>query len=71
MSEITKDSRTTLHKVEHADTKWHNLKDELGAMTLEAFPTSKQSPQADDPIMAGYYGDSSPQKPRKKGSGGI
>ena len=72
LSEITKDSRTTLHQVEHADTKLQNLKDELDAMTLlEGFPPSKQLPQADGPIMPGYYGDSSPQKPHKKDSGGI
>ena len=70
MSKITKDSRTTLRKINHAETSMQALKEELDAMTLSDFPDDS-SPPSDEPIMAGCYGNNSPKKARKRGSGGI
>ena len=66
LSELTKVSRTTLHKVEHAETTMQTFKDELATMTLDKFPPSNLSPHEDGSIMAGYYGNNSPQKSQKR-----
>ena len=70
MCELTKDSRTTSRKIDHAEAKLQAMKKDLDAMTLADFPPTKTSP-VDGPIMAGCYGDNSPQKARKRGNGGL
>ena len=69
--ELGNDSRTTVRKMECADDMMESMKDELRAMTLEDFPPSKPQSVDHGPTMAGDYGDNSPQKVRKRGSGGL
>ena len=57
--------------MECADTMMESMKDELRAITLEDFPPSKPQSVDHGPSMAGNYGDNSPQKARKRGSGGL
>ena len=69
--ELGNDSRTTVLKYELADEMMEAVKAKLDAMTLADFPPSKSQTADSGPVMLGNYGDSSPQKPRKRGRGGL
>ena len=51
MCDLTKDSRTTSRKIDHAEAKLQAVKKDLDAMTLVDFPPTK-TPPVDGPIMA-------------------
>ena len=70
MCELTKDSRTTSRKIDHAEAKLQAMKKDLNAMTLADFPPTR-TPPVDGPIMADCYGHNSSQKTQKRGSDGL
>ena len=71
LCDLIKDSKTTSRKIDHAEAKLQAVKKDIDAMTLAIFHLHTKSPPVDGPIMDGFYGDNSPQKARKQGSGGL
>ena len=65
LTEFGNDSRMTKSCMDYADSQLCSLFDELAKMTDTDFPGKK--PKEDDLELPGNYGDSTPQKPRKRG----
>ena len=65
LTEFGNDSRTTKSRMDYADSQLCSLFDELMKMTNTDFPAD--NPKETDLELPGNYGDSTPQKPRKRG----
>ena len=65
LTEFGNDSRTTQERMKYADDQLTAIFNNIGKMTLEDFPET--SNKNNDLLLPGLYGDSTPQKPRKRG----